>query len=75
MPYLAPEVQLFYKARQLRPKDEEDFTAVLPLLARDGRDWLARAISLAYGPQNRSRTEVSHRLHPWLARLEHAGDR
>lgn len=26
VPYLAPEVQLFYKAKAPRPKDEEDFT-------------------------------------------------
>lgn len=57
VPYLSPEVQLHYKARTPRPKDEADFTAVLPLLTDERRDWLAGAISLTYG------------THPWLARL------
>ncbi|MFD4117466.1 nucleotidyltransferase domain-containing protein [Streptomyces niveus] len=57
VPYLSPEVQLHYKARTPRPKDEADFTAVLPLLTDERRDWLAAAISLTYG------------THPWLARL------
>ncbi|WP_405607205.1 amino acid transporter [Streptomyces sp. NBC_01511] len=59
-PYLAPEVQLFYKAKEPRPQDEEDFAAVLPLLTDDRRQWLADAISLAYGTR------------PWLARLRPA---
>jgi hypothetical protein len=33
VPYLAPEVQLFYMAKSPRPKDEADIAAVLPLLA------------------------------------------
>jgi hypothetical protein len=33
IPYLAPEVQLFYKAKATRDKDEVDFDAVLPLLS------------------------------------------
>ncbi|WP_351232821.1 hypothetical protein [Streptomyces sp. NPDC002133] len=32
VPYLAPKVQLFYKAKATRDKDETDFEAVLPLL-------------------------------------------
>ncbi|MET9554360.1 amino acid transporter [Streptomyces sp. NPDC006645] len=63
VPYLTPEVQLYYKAKAPRPKDEEDFTAVLPLLTGDRRDWLAGAISLAYG------------AHPWLARLSRGDGR
>lgn len=57
VPYLSPEVQLYYKARAPRPKDEADFTAMLPLLTEERRDWLAEAISLVYGTR------------PWLARL------
>lgn len=55
--YLRPEVQLLHKARGLRPKDQADFDACLPLLAPDARDWLRTALSLA------------HPGHPWLARL------
>jgi hypothetical protein len=59
VPYLAPEIQLFYKAEdERRPKDETDFAAALPLLTEPARQWLSDAISLAYGP-----------AHPWRARL------
>jgi hypothetical protein len=55
VPYLAPEVQLFYKARQPRPKDRTDFTAVLPLLTQAQRRWLAEAIACCYGDHPRQR--------------------
>ncbi len=57
IPYLAPDVQLFYKAGAPRPKDEEDFTAVLPTLTDQQRRWLTHAITQAYGP------------HSWIDRL------
>ena len=46
---LVPEVQLFYKARVPRPKDEQDFAMLLPLLTAEQRRWLADAIDLAGG--------------------------
>lgn len=57
IPYLAPEIQLFYKARNVRPRDETDFTAALPVLTEAGREWLGDALALAYG------------AHPWRDRL------
>ncbi|MEW5626504.1 amino acid transporter [Streptomyces hydrogenans] len=57
IPYLAPEVQLFYKAKATRDKDETDFEAVLPLLDTPARAWLADAINVIV-PN-----------HPWLRRL------
>ncbi|AVH60840.1 MULTISPECIES: nucleotidyltransferase domain-containing protein [Streptomyces] len=57
VPYLAPEVQLFYKAKATREKDEIDFEAVLPLLGLSQRVWLADAIKVI-APD-----------HPWLRRL------
>ena len=57
IPYLAPEIQLFYKAKNLRPKDETDFTAVLPSLTREQRQWLSDAITRTHGD------------HPWRGRL------
>ncbi|WJY53529.1 amino acid transporter [Streptomyces chengbuensis] len=57
IPYLAPEVQLFYKARATRDKDETDFEAVLPLLDAPARAWLADAI------------KVLSPGHPWIRRL------
>jgi hypothetical protein len=58
MPYLVPEIQLFYKAKGMRPRDETDFSAVLPMLTQPQREWLSDAIAVAYGPG-----------HPWQARL------
>ncbi|HZQ36576.1 MAG TPA: amino acid transporter [Dehalococcoidia bacterium] len=59
IPYLAPEVQLLYKATDApRAKDEADLAAVLPYLDPHHRQWLATALR-RYRPQ-----------HPWLARLE-----
>jgi hypothetical protein len=57
IPYLAPEVQLFYKAKATRDKDETDFEAVLPLLDAPARAWLAGAI------------KVISPGHPWIRRL------
>jgi len=58
IPYVVPEIQLLYKAEQIRPKDEIDFAAVLPVLAPAQREWLARAIHTCHGDS-----------HPWLSRL------
>jgi hypothetical protein len=58
IPYLAPDVQLFYKAKEPRAKDEADFAAVLPFLDADRRRWLRRAITDTYGK------------HPWTRRLD-----
>jgi hypothetical protein len=55
--YLAPEIQLFYKAKSLRPKDESDFTCALPALDQGRRRWLAQSLNLI------------HPSHPWLTRL------
>jgi hypothetical protein len=52
IPFLAPEIQLFYKAKSPRPKDEQDFSAALPLLSELQRVWLRDAIRTAYGDEN-----------------------
>jgi hypothetical protein len=57
IPYLAPEIQLLYKAKGLRPKDEADFTQTLPALGQERREWLRNALAKA------------HPAHPWLNRL------
>jgi hypothetical protein len=58
IPYLAPEIQLLYKAERARLKDETDFVAVLPFLAPAQRAWLNEAIRICHGDE-----------HPWLSRL------
>lgn len=60
IPYLAPEVQLLYKAKGLRPKDEADFAHALPALSLERRQWLSAALLRV------------HPEHPWLARLTDA---
>jgi hypothetical protein len=57
IPFLAPEIQLFYKSKSRRPRDELDFEAALPLLDPLARRWLDEAIALL------------DPAHPWRARL------
>ena len=57
IPYLAPEIQLLYKARGLRPKDEADFARTLPALDEKRRHWLAQSLALV------------HPGHVWLKQL------
>ena len=59
VPYLAPHVQLYYKALRRRAKDERDFDEVLASGVQLDRDWLIDVIRTNYGPD-----------HPWLDRLE-----
>jgi len=35
LPYLRPEIQLLWKAKDTRPKDDADFALVFPLLTRE----------------------------------------
>lgn len=56
-PFLAPEVQLFYKSKRKLPKDEIDFAAALPLLDSDARRWLDEALA------------VTAPSHPWRTAL------
>lgn len=50
--FLVPEVQLFYKAKSPRRKDDLDLEASWPLLAAAQRTWLIQAIDRAYGPES-----------------------
>jgi hypothetical protein len=45
LPYVAPAVQLLWKAKDTRPQDEHDFATVAPLLDAAERAWLADAIA------------------------------
>jgi aminoglycoside-2''-adenylyltransferase len=58
LPYLVPEIQLLYKAKAPRPRDEDDFERVLPYLEPNAAAWLKQAL------------EVAHPEHPWIERLE-----
>ncbi|MDX6424162.1 MAG: hypothetical protein QOI67_1633 [Gaiellaceae bacterium] len=61
IPYGRPEIILLFKAKHARPKDDEDFAAVLPLLGPAQRRWLAEAL------------ELVHPGHRWLPDLSEAG--
>ncbi len=55
---LCPEIQLLFKAKHHElPKNEQDFSLVVPLLAAEQRTWLKDAIA------------ATHPGHPWIARL------
>lgn len=58
IPILRPEVVLLYKAKSRRPKDEEDFTALLPTLGDAQATWLGEAL------------DRCHPRHPWRTRLK-----
>ena len=58
--HCVPEVQLLYKAKQRRAKDDADFARCLPVLSLVQQEWLADAI------------ERVHPGHPWVAALEMA---
>lgn len=60
IPYCTPEVQLLYKAKLARPKDDVDLTRVLHRLNPRRRRWLASAIA---------RSDPGH---PWIKVLEMA---
>ncbi len=46
IPFVRPEIQLLFKSKQPRPKDQADFDAVLPRLDPIARTWLVEALSL-----------------------------
>ena len=54
---LAPEIQLLAKSTDIRPKDQQDFNALLPVLLATERHWLCEALDLT-SPD-----------HPWLGQL------
>jgi len=58
IPILGPEVVLLYKAKSPRPKDEEDFIALLPALSEEQVAWLGQGLDLC------------HPGHPWRSRPE-----
>jgi hypothetical protein len=58
IPCIRVEVQLLYKAKSHRPKDDLDFQACLPHLDSEARTWLKEKLILLY-PQG----------HSWLSAL------
>ena len=54
---LQPEIQLLYKAKDVRTHDQADFDAVFPTLDSSSRRWLSDAL------------DTVHPEHPWLGHL------
>jgi hypothetical protein len=44
LPYLSPEIQLLYKAKDPRPRDQADFDHIAPRLDPGARAWLRDAL-------------------------------
>jgi hypothetical protein len=44
--YLAPEIQLLYKSKAPREREEADVAQIYPLLAPEARKWLHDALEL-----------------------------
>ncbi|MGB1288717.1 MAG: amino acid transporter [Aggregatilineales bacterium] len=58
IPCIRSEVQLLYKSRNRRPKDEVDFDVCVPLLSTHQKKWLRQNIQKLF-PEG----------HPWLSRI------
>jgi hypothetical protein len=56
--YLAPEVQLLYKSKRARPRDDADFRSAMPRLSEAARDWLRDALV------------TTSRYHAWVAEID-----
>jgi hypothetical protein len=63
IPYCTPEVQMLYKSKMARPKDDVDMARVLHRMTVSQRVWLADAIR---------RGDADH---PWIELLEMANER
>jgi len=57
IPYLAPEIQLLYKSKAVRSKDQTDFDTVIERLDQDARGWLRKSIA------------TTDPKHAWLSKL------
>lgn len=57
-PILSPEIQLLYKGKSSRAKDQADFDNLLPQLSAGHKKWLCEKLKQAYGAS-----------HPWIEYL------
>jgi len=57
IPFLVPEIQLLYKAKRHREKDEHDFRTAVGLFTPAQREWLRQGL------------EIIHPGDPWLSDL------
>jgi hypothetical protein len=69
--YLAPEVQLLFKSKGTRPRDNTDLRNALPRLNRDERAWLKNALRIT-DPKHAWHESIDHE--PANNELERARD-
>jgi hypothetical protein len=62
MPYLAREIELYYKAKEPRDKNDIDFAATRPILSYEQRAWLARSIEVSFGAGIRGSRRCAERM-------------
>lgn len=55
---LAPEIQLLYKSKSLRPKDQQDFENGIRMMSLDQKNWLKQTLQKVYKED-----------HPWIKSL------
>src|SRR5207249_919317 len=48
IPIIVPEIQLLFKAKRHRPKDEHDFQQAFALLSASQRSWLKEALAIVH---------------------------
>jgi hypothetical protein len=58
--YLAPEIQLLYKSKRVRPRDSADFRSAMPRLGESARAWLRDALV------------TTQPDHAWIAQIDGA---
>lgn len=46
---LKPEIQLLYKSKNIREKDQQDYEKIAPLLADNAMAWLKNSLTTCYG--------------------------
>lgn len=57
--FLKPEIQLLYKSKNIRDKDQFDFETLVPLLDTNAKQWLFDRLSACYAY-----------IHPWILALD-----
>ncbi len=55
VPYLAPDLQLLFKSKATRPKDDEDAAQVIPELAAEARAFLWEHLPIEHPWRNLAR--------------------
>ena len=61
LPFLAPEIQLLYKSKQMRARDQVDFNRTAPRLTAAARAWLLESLEYV-DPEHRWISTLKQKL-------------